>query len=244
MNRLPLSLLLCAALAFALAACSPSVTPTAAPADAQPLPATADVQGEPASAEASGALTAYPAAGDDSSAYPAPGADGVSLAGAYPAPYADETITSVTAVDTILAALATGNPADLQSHIAFSSAACTTADGLGGQPRCEGNEADGTTIEGLPVLESEGHWLRKGAIPTDFLAGPYQLLGVYTVNPNAPADTYYPAGQYAIVLGQADQPNAVTLLRVDENGIMRVDVRSDGVSSGFADAGQFLLPLQ
>ncbi len=190
------------------------------------------------------AVGAYPAVETPVESYPGPEQADPGIFSAYPPPYEAGKTTGVAAVDKVLAALPSSNAADVQALLVYASAPCTTAEGLGGPPKCKEGEAEGSQVEGIPVLGSEGSWTRKAEVPADFLAGPFNVLGVYEVNPDANTDPNYPAGTYAIVVTPASQPNSLILLRVDENGIVRVDYKMDGTSSGFSDASQFILPLQ
>ena len=177
--------------------------------------------------------------------YPAPEtAVDPGVISAYPPPYEAGKTSGVAPVDKVLAVLGSSNSADMQALLVYASAGCTTAEGLGGPPKCRENESEGAVVEGIPVLGSEGSWVRKGEVQPDFLQGPFNLLGVYEVNPDASTDANYPAGKYAVLVTQAAQPDSLIILRVDDGGIVRVDYRMYGMSDGFSDAKQFILPLQ
>ena len=228
MKRLTLFALLIAALV--LAACS---SPTATTQPGQEQKANLPVVG------------AYPAAeATPESGYPAAEQVQPAASGAYPPPYEAGKTTGVASVDKVLAALPSSNAADMQALLVYASAGCTTAEGLGGPPKCKAGEAEGTQVEGIPVLGAEGSWTLKGEVPADFLAGPFNLLGVYEVKADANTDPNYPSGKYAVLVTSAAQPDSLIVLRVDDNGIVRVDYRMDGISGGFNDAAQFILPLQ
>lgn len=184
----------------------------------------------------------YPPASErgEAPAYPQP---------AVPAsftPYASGTTTGVEAVDRVLAAFTTGNLSSRQSLISFLAAPCTREKGLTPLPQCVASESEATLVEGLPILGPESSFLRRSEVPADFFAGNFQLVAVYRIKPEALQETYTPSGQYGIVLAQSRAPGSVTFitLRVNESGIVRVDIDRDHPASDFADAGDFLLPPQ
>jgi hypothetical protein len=185
---------------------------------------------------------AYPPASErgETPAYPQPAAS-TSFT-----PYAPGTTTGVEAIDRVLIAFAGKDLSTRQNLISFLAAPCTREQGVTPLPRCAANESESTLVEGLPILGPEGTFLRRSEMPADFFAGDFQLVAVYEVKPEALQETYTPSGQYGIVLAQSRAPGSVTFttLRINENGIVRVDIDRDRPASGFADAGAFLLPLQ
>jgi hypothetical protein len=138
----------------------------------------------------------------------------------------------------------TNNPADLHALLSFEMAPCTTAEGLGGPPKCREGEAENTQLEVLPSLGSEGSFVRRSELPADYLAGPFNLIAIYEVKADVVQEEYYPAGKWGIALSKLD-PSGTTLyytLRVDDSGIVRVDTDVPGTE--FRDAGTFLLAPQ
>lgn len=238
----------------ALAACSVSPTPQNTPsAETGFLPAV-ESQSTPVDSQPSALQEqsypvgtavpegAYPSASErgEAPAYPQPAAP------ASFTPYAPGTTTGVEAVDRVLAAFTTGDLSSRQSLISFLSAPCTREQGITPLPQCAASESEATLVEGLPILGPEGSFLRRSEMPADFFSGNFQLIAVYEVKPEALQETYSPSGQYGIVLAQSRTPGSTTFttLRVNESGIVRVDIDRDRPASGFADAGGFLLPLQ
>lgn len=236
-----------------LAACGvPSTLQTAPPAEDRFLPAVesqvtpADSQ-PPAPQEQPYPVStpvpeeAYPPASErgEAPAYPQPAAS-TSFT-----PYAPGTTTGVDVVDRALVAFTSGDLSSRQSLISFLAAPCTREQGVTPLPRCAANESESTLVEGLPILGPEGSFLRRSEVPADFFAGDFQLVAVYTIKPEALQETYTPSGQYGIVLAQSRAGSTTfTTLRINESGIVRVDIDRDHPASGFADAGAFLLPLQ
>ncbi|MQC27745.1 MAG: hypothetical protein DWG74_01530 [Chloroflexi bacterium] len=62
----------------------------------------------------------------------------------------------VPAVDTALSAFRAGNLPALIGLVRMASAACTTAAGAGGPPKCPPGAADGTVVDYLPYFECDG----------------------------------------------------------------------------------------
>jgi len=130
--------------------------------------------------------------------------------------------TGLEDIDNILEVLAGGDAEELRSLVQFTNAECTQADGLGGPPKCRAGEAEGTPVEVLPFLGSEGGFLRKDEISNWQGVDAAGLYAVYKVSPAVIFEQYYPAGEYAIMLvGKEDQSPVV--LRVDAGRIVRVD---------------------
>jgi len=132
------------------------------------------------------------------------------------------TRTGIEDIDIILAAVEIGDPQALRDLFRFTSTACTTAEGLGGPPKCRDGESDGTHVEVLPFLGPEGSFLRRdeiGNFPGLNVTG---LYAVYRVSENAYSEVEYPAGEYGVALvAQESSPNII--LQVLNGGIVRID---------------------
>jgi hypothetical protein len=136
------------------------------------------------------------------------------------------TRTGIEEIDSILEAAASGNPQALQSLIQFTNAKCTKRDGLGGPPKCREGEAEGTPVEVLPFISSEGGFLHKEEIDNWQGIDVSGLYAVYEVSPAVTAEQYYPVGERVIVLVGKDKQTS-TLLRVSDGRIVRVDTIFD-----------------
>lgn len=175
-----------------------------------------------------GAYPPAPESREASAAYPQPSTASFT-------PYAPGTTTGVEAVDRVLMAFTGGDLSSRQNLIRFLAAPCAREQGVTPLPRCAANESEATLVEGLPVLGPEGTFLRRSEMPADFFAGDFQLVAVYEVKPEALQETYTPSGQFGIVLAQSRDPGSVTFttLRINESGIVRVDIDRDRPASGF-----------
>lgn len=131
------------------------------------------------------------------------------------------TRTGIPDVDAVLAAVESGDPQQLRDLIRFTTVACTTADGLGGPPKCQDGEAEGTLVEVLPFLGSEGHFLREGEAANFPGVNVIGLYAVYKVSDSAYSDEAYPTGEYAVMFkGGENLPDVVLQVR---DGVVRID---------------------
>ena len=130
--------------------------------------------------------------------------------------------TGVLELDKIIDVALRGDTDELKSLMKFNQVKCTLAEGLGGPPKCLEGEQDGTIVEAFPILDSEGHFLRKADLESWNGLDVSALYAVYEVSASAYSDENYPAGQYAIVFIAADQVTNWTL-QVDQGTIVRMD---------------------
>lgn len=137
-----------------------------------------------------------------------------------------ETRTGITAIDSILAAVQSGEPQKLIALINYTVAPCTTADGLGGPPKCNAGEPQGTKLEVLPILGSEGGFIRKSEMGKWQGVQANGIYSIYRIADNATAEEYYPAGEYVILLTAPENQPAIAL-RVANGGIVRIDYLFD-----------------
>ena len=171
---------------------------------------------------------------------PAPQPQGEPDAG-YPL----DTKTGIQEIDDILSAVS-GDASELQSLVRFTTAPCTTADGLGGPPKCREGEADGTLVEVLPVIGGEGGFIRKEEIGSWPGVDAGALYAIYRVSEDALREEYYPPGEYILVF-MPDENGIATALRVAEGGIVRVDTLLGGFPDSLEvviqrDASEVILP--
>lgn len=140
--------------------------------------------------------------------------------------YPLDTMTGIEDVDNVLAAVASGDPQRLREQVRFTVAPCTTADGLGGPPKCREGEEEGTRLEVLPMISSEGHFIRKDEIDTWQGIDATGLYAVYRVSENALDEEYYPPGDYLAIFVPEDNEPGIGL-RIADGGIVRVDTLFD-----------------
>jgi hypothetical protein len=141
--------------------------------------------------------------------------------------YPLDTRTGVEVIDRVLDAVASGDRQALFSVVEFTNAECTKAEGLGGPPKCREGEAEGSPVEALPFLSSEGHHLRRDEINQWNEIDAIGLYAIYEVNAAAiTSEQYFPVGKYAILLIMEGSDPALAL-RIGKRGIVRVDTILD-----------------
>jgi hypothetical protein len=137
-------------------------------------------------------------------------------------------------IDDVLAAVASGDAGQLQSLIKYTTAPCTTADGLGGPPKCREAEAEGIELEVLPIVGGEGSFIRKDEIADWEGIHATSLYAVYRVSEAVMEEMYYPPGEYALIfLTKAGAPAVKVRLDVDGR-IVRVDYLLDSSPEALA----------
>lgn len=140
--------------------------------------------------------------------------------------YPLDTKTGIEDVDNVIAAVASSDPQALRSLISYTRAPCTTAEGLGGPPKCRDGESEGTMLEVLPFMGSEGSYIRKSEIGNWQGIDATAIYAVYRVSENAQVDEYSPPGKYAVIFVSTENQPAVSI-RIANGGIVRIDYLLD-----------------
>lgn len=133
-----------------------------------------------------------------------------------------ETRTGIPELDEIIRIVLVGDTEGLRRLISTSKIGCTHALGLGGPPKCQEGEEEGTAVEVLPILGPEGHHMRREELegwPGVEVVG---LYAAYEVGEGAYSDPNYPAGVYAIVF-VAGSGRPALVLQVTEGRLVRID---------------------
>jgi hypothetical protein len=81
------------------------------------------------------------------------------------------TRTGNAAVDVVLAAIESGDPAKVTGLVKFTSIPCRTVSGIGVEPFCPEGVAVGTPLEVFPTACAEGTSIVKDAFTAQFLPG-------------------------------------------------------------------------
>jgi hypothetical protein len=160
------------------------------------------------------------------------------------APYPDDTRTGIPVVDAVIEARLNNDSQALVDLVQFLTLTCIRVpEGIGGPPLCQEDEADGTPVEVFPMAFSEGTHVRRAEIADFFVPGRYTLQAVYRTTDEGFQDESFPSGDYSIIFIDEESSffNAVNL-RVNENGIVRLDYNSwPEMVTGFG-IGEFILP--
>jgi hypothetical protein len=124
--------------------------------------------------------------------------------------------------DDITSAVESGSTEELISLIKFSSLPCTKAEGMGGPPKCLAGEAEGTPVEVLPILGSEGHHMRRSEMSSWQGIGDARLYAVYRISESTYSDEDFPAGDYGIAFVMSNKVDGI-VFQVTEDVIVRMD---------------------
>jgi len=144
-----------------------------------------------------------------------------------------DTPTTIEEIDVILAAVNSNDKQKLTDLFSYITIACKTiVNALGGPPACREGEAEGTLVEVLPVLSSEGTYLWKDEVSNWQGLDVVGLYAVYEVSESAYSDENFPKGDYAVLLvGKENQPGIV--LHIKDAGIVRIDYILDDAPGAF-----------
>ncbi len=220
-HRLRLHLIAVPALVLVLIACAPTLaTPTAGPAPSPTPLATATVP-VPTAAPAP---TLSPTAMPEGLVHPL------------------DTRTGMAEIDAIIEAVLANDLTAKRALIDYVTTPCTTTLGMGGPPKCQAGESDGTLVEVFPVLGQEGEFVRPQAIDSRLEFAVEGLYAVYRIPGDADQEAYWPAGEYGIVF--IDRREGLTTTAHATGGrIVRLDFRWwPAATLVAAEAGELLLP--
>jgi hypothetical protein len=136
--------------------------------------------------------------------------------------------TSIPEIDFVIDTVLSNDLEARQELVRFVTLGCTTADGLGLPPKCEGDQVDGTLVEYFPLGgPGEGHSVPASEVARvlDFEAE--SLYAAYVVSEDLPDHVDFPRGTYAlffITVSSGESNKESVILRVDDEGhIVRLD---------------------
>jgi len=195
------------------------------------------------------AKQAYPAAENNQQAQPAQAAPSINPDG-YPAPDPNSGLVpaqpaatryQVKEIDQILDILLGDKAGELAARLQYQEAPCTKDAAVGGPPKCQGDEAEGAKVMVLSTTGTPANFLRKNDENLKNLPGNVELLGAFKVKDGFVSEAYYPAGAYGIVI-RTKKENQVLTLRVNPDGIVRVDYMFSPPDLGSPDIEKYLKP--
>jgi hypothetical protein len=150
--------------------------------------------------------------------------------------------TGIGDIDRIIAAILAGDLAAKEALVSYTTTPCTTALGMGGPPKCQAGESDGTLVEVFPVLGQEGEYARRDGIARILDLTVKGLYAVYRVPADAYREEYWPAGDYGIVF-VGDREGLTIVAHAAGGAIVRLDLALWAPAIVVArDAGELLLP--
>jgi hypothetical protein len=138
--------------------------------------------------------------------------------------YPPDTRTGIDEIDTVIDAILSEDIDVKFALVRLTTTACTTADVLGGRPKCEPGEADETIVDSFPVSDSGGHHVRSDIIRTVFDFSVRGLVAVYVVPEDAYRAEYWPAGEFGIIFTSEDGGHSHIITVLIESGqIVRLE---------------------
>lgn len=134
--------------------------------------------------------------------------------------------SEIAAVDGVIGAVLADGAQAVSERAHFTEIGCTTRDGLGGPPKCQAGQPDGTPLSVLPVWAQEGSYLTPETMDTlRFHVG--EVYAVYRVPEGAVRDTYTPPGEYGILFLNAEPFPATITVYVTAGRIVRLSYNMD-----------------
>jgi hypothetical protein len=131
--------------------------------------------------------------------------------------------TNVRDVDLIIDAVLANDIDARRELLAYVVTPCTTAQGMGGPPKCLPGEVNGTPVEVFPFLGEEGEHVRRAAIDRILQFAVEGLYGVYRVPGSAFRAEYWPAGTYGLIFVAKGLQRQATIL-VTDGKIVRIEL--------------------
>lgn len=146
-------------------------------------------------------------------------------AGTDPAGDSDSNAALRNELEPILRAMLVGPTTEQLELIQYADLACANVDALGGPPPCPVGVPEGTVLQVLPMLGSEGTFATSQEmeqILTNLSLN--DLYAVYRVLPGPNDDSNYPVGEYAMIFErETNDPLVSLVLRVLDGMIVRMD---------------------
>jgi hypothetical protein len=124
-------------------------------------------------------------------------------------------------LEELVNAVSSGSNEDLMALVRFSSLPCTHKEGLGGPPKCLAGETEGTLVDVLPVLGSEGGHIRRSEFSSWPSIGEAQLYAAFRTSKSAYSDEFFPAGEFGVAFLLS--PSNAVVFQVTDEGIVRLD---------------------
>jgi hypothetical protein len=122
----------------------------------------------------------------------------------------------------VIDAILVGSLEDRVALVSYTTTPCSNVEGLGGPPKCEVDETEGTLVEVLPVSSGEASYSRSDTIQNALDFSVEALYAVYRVAQGGQGEDYWPEGEYGILFVSQDFPTAFTIF-VEDARIVRID---------------------
>jgi hypothetical protein len=150
-----------------------------------------------------------------------------------------QAVSQITVLDElkpVLDAVLFGSIEERRELVSYTTTGCTHADGLGGPPKCDPGQAEGSLVQVLPILSGEGTFSTPQDIDQalDFVV--MDFYAVYRVPEDAFKADYWPAGEYGLIFTREMNavPFPVTVF-VEDGRIVRLQHHMGSEAQGILD---------
>ena len=137
-------------------------------------------------------------------------------------PAASARRTGNVAVDSVLAAIEARDAAKLAALSAFVDAGCTTAQGLGGPPKCKSGQAEGTVVRVFPIAGCEGGYIEPTQLQTtltqEISSQNPRVFAVTVARQSANPEPYFPLGDFSVFLEVKGATAHGVMLSLNQSG--------------------------
>jgi hypothetical protein len=127
-------------------------------------------------------------------------------------------------VDAVINAVRGGNAATVGGLVELQTLACTTAQGAGGPPKCEGGDPNGTEYDVLPLVTCEGEWVHEDDVEARLAMILDDTNGLYAVvesdTDELPAE--WPASGHYVIFHLSGGDDAGVRFHVSDGAIVLV----------------------
>jgi len=143
--------------------------------------------------------------------------------------------TGIPELDQLATAILSNDLGARRALVQYTEAGCTNVQGLGGPPKCDPGQAEGTPVAYLPVLgPGEGVPVLPEAVDETLDFPVESLYAAYRRADEPIRDVYYPPGEYGLffTMGEGEEVIQYVLVHADMAGrIVRLDYLACPVSS-------------
>jgi hypothetical protein len=148
--------------------------------------------------------------------------------------------TGLPELDQLAKVILTNDLAARRELVRYTTAGCSNADGLGGPPKCQPGQSEGTPVDYLPVLgPGEGVPVLPEAIDETLDFQAEELYAAYRRADEPVRDIYYRPGEYGLFFTTGEQGAAIQYVLVHADMAGRI-VRLDYLACPVNEAGEII----
>jgi hypothetical protein len=148
--------------------------------------------------------------------------------------------TGIPELDQLITVILSNDLAARRELVNYTSTGCTNAEGLGGPPRCQPGQAEGTPVEYLPVLgPGEGVPVLPEAVNETLDFPAEALYAAYHRADEPVRDIYYRPGEYGLFFTAGEGEGAIQYVLVHADMAGRI-VRLDYLACPVDETGEII----